>query len=145
MPAALAVVLAELLELVERELAVVRPKPLHAADQHTERRRVDEGRVAEIDDDFLAALSSGLRKTIRRERRDALAEVEVVALTGSDLTEEHWDAFYRFYADTGARKWGRPYLNRQFFSVLSERMADKVMPSSTSRTTYCTTVISLRV
>jgi predicted N-acyltransferase len=78
-------------------------------------------------EDFLGALSSGRRKTIRRERRDALAEVEVVALTGSDLTEEHWDAFYRFYSDTGARKWGRPYLNRRFFSELSTRMADKVL------------------
>ncbi len=78
-------------------------------------------------EDFLAALSSGRRKTIRRERRDALAQVEVVALTGADLREEHWDAFYGFYTDTGARKWGQPYLNRAFFSHLSQRMADKVL------------------
>ncbi len=78
-------------------------------------------------DDFLAALSSGRRKTIRRERRDALAQVEVVGLTGPDLAEEHWDAFYRFYTDTGARKWGQPYLNRRFFSELSERMADRIL------------------
>lgn len=78
-------------------------------------------------DDFLAALSSSHRKTIRRERREALAEVEVVALTGSDLTEAHWDAFFEFYMDTGSRKWGRPYLNRRFFSLLGERMADKVL------------------
>jgi len=78
-------------------------------------------------DDFLAALSSGRRKTIRRERRDALAQVEVIGLTGSDLTEDHWDAFYRFYMDTGARKGGRPYLNRLFFSLLGERMADRVL------------------
>jgi len=78
-------------------------------------------------DDFLAALSSGRRKTIRRERRDALAQVEVVGLTGADLTEDHWDAFFRFYMDTGARKWGRPYLNRLFFSLLGERMADRVL------------------
>ncbi len=78
-------------------------------------------------DDFLGALSSGRRKTIRRERRDALAAVEVLGLTGGDLTDEHWDAFYRFYTDTGARKWGQPYLNRQFFSQLSERMSDKVL------------------
>ena len=78
-------------------------------------------------DDFLAALSSGRRKTIRRERRDALAQVEIVALTGADLKEEHWDAFFGFYMDTGARKWGRPYLNRAFFSMMSERMADKVL------------------
>lgn len=78
-------------------------------------------------DDFLEQLSSGRRKTIRRERRDALAEVEVVALTGEDLTEDHWDAFYAFYMDTGSRKWGRPYLNRAFFSELGERMADRVL------------------
>ena len=78
-------------------------------------------------DDFLAALSSGRRKTIRRERRDALAEVEVVSLTGAELREEHWDAFFGFYMDTGARTWGRPYLNRAFFSMLSERMADRIL------------------
>ena len=78
-------------------------------------------------DDFLAALSSGRRKTIRRERRDALAAVEIVALTGSELTEDHWDAFFGFYMDTGARKWGRPYLTRAFFSMLSERMADRIL------------------
>jgi predicted N-acyltransferase len=77
--------------------------------------------------DFLGALSSGRRKTIRRERREAVAELEIVALTGADLAEEHWDAFYAFYMDTGARKWGRPYLNRRFFSLLGERMADRVL------------------
>jgi len=78
-------------------------------------------------DAFLDQLSSGRRKTIRRERRDALAEVDVVALTGADLKEEHWDAFFAFYLDTGSRKWGRPYLNRAFFSQLGERMADRVL------------------
>jgi hypothetical protein len=78
-------------------------------------------------DDFLAALSSGRRKTIRRERRDANAELEIVGLTGADLTEDHWDAFFGFYMDTGSRKWGRPYLTREFFSMLNERMADKVL------------------
>ena len=76
-------------------------------------------------DEFLGALSSGRRKTIRRERRDAAAGLEILALTGADLTEEHWDAFFTFYMDTGARKWGRPYLNRLFFSLLGERMADR--------------------
>ncbi len=78
-------------------------------------------------DDFLAALSSGRRKTIRRERRDALAQVEVVRVTGTEITEDHWDAFFGFYMDTGSRKWGSPYLNRRFFSVLGERMADRVL------------------
>jgi len=78
-------------------------------------------------EDFLAALSSGRRKTIRRERRDAMADLEIHRLTGSDLTEDHWDAFFAFYMDTGARKWGQPYLNRRFFSLLGERMADQVL------------------
>ncbi|MDQ2861367.1 MAG: GNAT family N-acetyltransferase [Pseudomonadota bacterium] len=78
-------------------------------------------------EDFLAALSSGRRKTIRRERREAAAQVQIVRLTGADLTEDHWDAFFAFYMDTGSRKWGEPYLNRRFFSLLGERMADKVL------------------
>ncbi len=78
-------------------------------------------------DDFLGALSSGRRKTIRRERRDAQAGLEILCLTGAELTEEHWDAFFGFYMDTGSRKWGRPYLTRAFFSLLGERMADRVL------------------
>ncbi len=78
-------------------------------------------------DDFLGALSSNRRKTIRRERRDALAAVEVVALSGDDLREAHWNAFYAFYMDTGERKWGRPYLTRAFFSALGQRMGDRVL------------------
>jgi predicted N-acyltransferase len=76
---------------------------------------------------FLAELSSGRRKTIRRERRDAQAQVEIHCITGAELTEAHWDAFFRFYMDTGSRKWGRPYLTRKFFSLLGERMADRVL------------------
>ncbi|MDO8902919.1 MAG: GNAT family N-acetyltransferase [Phenylobacterium sp.] len=78
-------------------------------------------------DEFLADLSSGRRKTIRRERRDAQAGLEIACLTGADLTEDAWDAFYGFYMDTGSRKWGQPYLNRRFFSLLGERMADRVL------------------
>lgn len=79
-------------------------------------------------DDFLDALASRKRKAIRRERRDAVAGgIDIVHLTGRDLTDDAWDAFYGFYMDTGARKWGRPYLNRLFFSLLGERMADKVL------------------
>ncbi|HWJ75954.1 MAG TPA: GNAT family N-acetyltransferase [Kaistia sp.] len=78
--------------------------------------------------DFLDALSSGKRKTIRRERRDALAGgLEVEILTGKAIDEAAWDAFFAFYTDTGARKWGRPYLNRRFFSLLGEAMADRVL------------------
>lgn len=80
-------------------------------------------------DDFLGSLASRKRKTIRRERRDALAEegLRVEWVTGSDLTEAHWDAFFTFYMDTGSRKWGRPYLNRTFFSLISEAMADRIV------------------
>ncbi|MEQ8348251.1 MAG: GNAT family N-acetyltransferase [Sneathiellaceae bacterium] len=79
-------------------------------------------------DAFLAALSSRKRKAIRKERREALADdIEIFRLTGAALETEHWDAFYAFYMDTGSRKWGRPYLNRQFFALLHETMADRVM------------------
>ncbi len=79
-------------------------------------------------DDFLEALASRKRKAIRRERRDALANgISVEWLTGADITEAHWDAFFAFYMDTGSRKWGRPYLNRRFFSLIGERMADRVL------------------
>jgi len=79
-------------------------------------------------EDFLAALASRKRKLIRRERRDALANgIEVVWLTGSDLTEAVWDAFFQFYMDTGSRKWGRPYLTRQFYSLIGQTMADKIL------------------
>ena len=78
-------------------------------------------------DDFLAALSSRHRKDIRKERARAQQGLEIVHLTGADLREEHWDAFWAFYTDTGSRKWGHPYLTRPFFSLLGERMADKVL------------------
>lgn len=78
-------------------------------------------------DDFLAALSSRKRKTIRKERALALEGLEVVHLSGGDIGEAHWDAFWAFYQDTGARKWGHPYLTRKFFSLLGERMADRLL------------------
>jgi predicted N-acyltransferase len=78
-------------------------------------------------DDFLGELASRKRKAIRKERAAALQGLEVVHLSGDALEERHWDAFWRFYQDTGARKWGRPYLTRAFFSLLGERMADRVL------------------
>lgn len=78
-------------------------------------------------DDFLGALASRKRKAIRKERAAAQEGLEIVHVGGDDLTEAHWDAFWHFYQDTGARKWGRPYLTRKFFSLLGERMGDKVI------------------
>ncbi|MBB5987825.1 GNAT family N-acetyltransferase [Sphingobium lignivorans] len=78
-------------------------------------------------EDFLAVLSSRHRKDMRKERAKAQAGLEIVHLTGSDLQERHWDDFWRFYQDTGSRKWGHPYLTRRFFSLLGERMAQKVL------------------
>ncbi|MNH49674.1 hypothetical protein D3C73_12550 [compost metagenome] len=77
-------------------------------------------------DDFLAALSSNRRKTIRRERREAQAGLDIRVLTGADITEAHWDAFFDFYMDTGDRKWGRPYLTRDFFARVGATMADRI-------------------
>jgi predicted N-acyltransferase len=79
-------------------------------------------------DDFLGALAARKRKVLKRERRDALANgITVDWLTGSDLTEAAWDHFFAFYMDTGSRKWGRPYLTREFFSLVSDKMADRIV------------------
>jgi hypothetical protein len=79
-------------------------------------------------DEFLAALTSRKRKAIRKERREALeGGVEIEWVTGRDLTEAHWDAFFAFYMDTGSRKWGSPYLTRACFSLLGETTADRLL------------------
>jgi hypothetical protein len=78
-------------------------------------------------DDFLSALSSRKRKAIRKEREAAVRGLEIVEITGQAITEAHWDDFWHFYQDTGARKWGRPYLTRSFFSRIGETMADRIL------------------
>lgn len=79
-------------------------------------------------DDFLAELASKKRKNVKRERREALSNgIEIEWLTGNDITEAHWDAFYQFYVDTGARKWGSPYLNRRFFSEIGSVMPEDIL------------------
>ncbi len=79
-------------------------------------------------DDFLGALSSRKRKVLRRERRDAnAAGLTFHALSGADITEAHWDAFYQFYQSTVDRKWGSAYLTRPFFSLLGERLGERVV------------------
>jgi predicted N-acyltransferase len=79
-------------------------------------------------DDFLAALASRKRKAIKRERRDALGDdISVELLSGSDLKTVHWDAFFAFYMDTGSRKWGRPYLTREFFDRIGATMASRIL------------------
>ncbi|MEM9030657.1 MAG: GNAT family N-acetyltransferase [Pseudomonadota bacterium] len=76
-------------------------------------------------DDFLGALASRKRKAVRKERERALsAGIEIEWVHGKDITEDHWDTFYAFYMDTGSRKWGTPYLNRQFFSLLGAVLPD---------------------
>ncbi len=77
---------------------------------------------------FLAQLASRKRKAIRKERREAVAPgIEIVTLQGDALTPEHWDAFFAFYMDTGNRKWGRPYLNRDFFARLHQTMPERIV------------------
>lgn len=79
-------------------------------------------------DDFLAELSSRKRKNIRKERKTAQEfGGEIVQLTGDAIRPEHWDAFWEFYQDTGARKWGTPYLTRAFFDHVHETMRDDVL------------------
>ena len=78
-------------------------------------------------DQFLDALSSRKRKDLRKERAKAQEGVEIRALRGAEIEERHWDAFWEFYQDTGARKWGRPYLTRRAFTLLGEKMADRIL------------------
>ena len=79
-------------------------------------------------DDFLASLASRKRKALKKERRTAVENgIGIEWLTGKDLTEAVWDDFFRFYMDTGSRKWGRPYLNRRYYSLIGERMADDIL------------------
>jgi len=79
-------------------------------------------------EDFLGSLNSRHRKAIKRERREAVANgITIHALSGSDITEDAWDAFFDFYMETGSRKWGRPYLTRAFFSLVGESMAKDVL------------------
>lgn len=77
--------------------------------------------------DFLDALSSRKRKALKRERAEAQAGIEIEALSGTDLTEHHWDVFFQCYQETGSRKWGYPYLNREFFHLIHERMPQDVL------------------
>ncbi|MEQ8603849.1 MAG: GNAT family N-acetyltransferase [Marivibrio sp.] len=79
-------------------------------------------------DDFLAQLSSRKRKAIRKERRKVEeAGVRVETLTGDALKPEHWEVFYDFYTDTYDRKWGAPYLTRDFFDRVQERLTDRTV------------------
>lgn len=77
---------------------------------------------------FLAALSSRKRKQIRRERARAMENgITLHWFTGNDIRPEHWEAFWAFYQDTGARKWGQPYLTRSFFDLIQERRAEDIL------------------
>jgi hypothetical protein len=78
-------------------------------------------------DDFLGALTSRRRKTLRKERAAAREGLEFQALRGSEIGAEEWDAMWAFYQDTGSRKWGHPYLTREFFDLLGERLGDAVL------------------
>ncbi len=79
-------------------------------------------------DDFLAALSSRKRKTIRKEREAATAGgITIHTLSGAAIEKRHWDAFFRFYISTSDRKWGSPYLTREFFDLIGARMAEKIV------------------
>lgn len=78
-------------------------------------------------DAFLADLSSAKRKTLRKERARAQEGLDIVQLSGGAIRPEHWDAFWTFYQNTGARKWGHPYLTRGFFDRIGARMADRIL------------------
>jgi predicted N-acyltransferase len=78
-------------------------------------------------DDFLAGLSSRKRKTLRKERAAAVEGLEVRILRGPEIGAAEWDSMWAFYQDTGSRKWGRPYLTREFFDLVAERIGDQLL------------------
>jgi uncharacterized protein len=78
-------------------------------------------------EDFLGALNSRKRKAIRKERRDAVGGLEIKVLRGAEIGPAEWDAMWAFYQDTGSRKWGHPYLAREFFDLVGERMGDRLL------------------
>jgi uncharacterized protein len=78
-------------------------------------------------DDFLGQLASRKRKDLRKERAAAVEGLTIQHFTGCEITEAHWDAFWVFYQDTGQRKWGSPYLTREAFSLLGERMGERIV------------------
>jgi predicted N-acyltransferase len=85
-------------------------------------------------EDFLSRFASRKRKALKKERREARAAgIDIDWLTGRDLTEQVWDDFFAFYIDTGSRKWGRPYLTRSFFSLVGERMGDRIFLATARR------------
>ena len=124
---------AEQLQVSSAHIAFMPQRQWLAAGQRGYLRRMDQQfhwRNANYDSfaAFLADLSAKKRKNLKRERREALmAGVEVEWVTGTDLKESHWDAFYGFYLDTGARKWGHPYLTRRFFSLINETLAEHTL------------------
>jgi len=113
---------------------------LNFIDEDIQSRLVEFGFLARTDrqfhfinneygsfDDFLAALSSRKRKKIKSERRRAKEGLTIKKLRGDDIKPEHWDAFHEFYMDTAQRKWGRPYLNRDFFTAIHGSMRDQIL------------------
>jgi predicted N-acyltransferase len=78
-------------------------------------------------DDFLGSLRHSKRKSIRKERREAREGIDIRILRGSAIGAAEWDAMWTFYQDTGSRKWGRPYLTRDFFDLVGERMGEAVL------------------
>jgi len=96
--------------------------------QRTDRQFHWENRGYSSFDEFLGELSSAKRKNLRKERSSVRdAGVEFDWLTGRDITEAHWDAFFEFYMDTGGRKWGQPYLTREFFSRIGQSMGEQLL------------------
>ena len=78
-------------------------------------------------DDFLATLTSRKRKSIRKERAEASKDLEFRMLRGAEIGPAEWDAMWVFYQDTGGRKWGHPYLTREFFDLAGERLGDALL------------------
>lgn len=101
--------------------------------QRVDRQFIWQNRNYADYDGFLADLSSRKRRGLRKERRAAQDGIEIEHLTGDDLRPEHWDVFFECYQHTGSRKWGYPYLNREFFDLVHQRLRDRVLMVTAKR------------
>jgi uncharacterized protein len=79
-------------------------------------------------EDFLSRMSHDKRKRIKQERRRvADAGVTLRRVLGTELTSAEWDLFYRCYQSTYQAHRSTPYLSRQFFGLIGERMPENIL------------------
>ncbi len=76
-------------------------------------------------DQWLEMFRSKDRKKVKSERKKAQTIVDQIYwLQGNELTQNHIETVWSFYNDTCSRKWGQPYLKKQFFDELNKSLSN---------------------